>query len=160
MGTQEYHPTAHGFDHYYGAPMTQNECFSNIRNPGSATATAWGPCPFFNGSTGDAKSIQKRSPARSASAIRWASALTSGKSSSNCDAGGCVSAGSEQRDDARREYGLLVGRASGQQPSAHEQLVEGATKLLRPAHVHIGHRERMAQVEAQEVLVERLGQDD
>ena len=40
--------------------MTQNECFSNIRNPGSATATAWGPCPFFNGSTGDAKSIQKQ----------------------------------------------------------------------------------------------------
>ena len=33
LGTQEYHPTAHGFDHYYGAPMTQNECTGNIKYP-------------------------------------------------------------------------------------------------------------------------------
>lgn len=29
-------PTNHGFDFYYGAPMTQNECTSNIKYPGSS----------------------------------------------------------------------------------------------------------------------------
>ena len=36
LGTHEFLPTNHGFDYYYGAPMTQNECISNIRTPGSA----------------------------------------------------------------------------------------------------------------------------
>lgn len=36
LGVQEYLPTNHGFDYYFGAPMTQNECVSNIKYPGSA----------------------------------------------------------------------------------------------------------------------------
>jgi arylsulfatase A len=61
LGTKEYHPTAHGFDRYYGAPMTQNECYSNIHNPGSTTPTGpFGPCPFFNGSTNTPDSIQSQ----------------------------------------------------------------------------------------------------
>jgi hypothetical protein len=40
--------------------MTQNECFSNIRNPGAATAKSFGPCPFFNGSTNGPESIQRQ----------------------------------------------------------------------------------------------------
>ena len=65
LGTAEFLPTNHGFDFYYGVPMTQNECTSNIRYPGSSTyipgsamnATdgfhhGYGPCPIFNGSTG------------------------------------------------------------------------------------------------------------
>ena len=52
LGTHEYHPTNHGFDSYYGAPMTQNECFSNLDTPGAATrGDAWGPCPIFDGSS-------------------------------------------------------------------------------------------------------------
>ena len=57
LGTAEFLPTNHGFDYYYGVPMTQNECVSNIRYPGSAAyvpGQAWekgfGPCPIFNGS--------------------------------------------------------------------------------------------------------------
>lgn len=52
LGTREYHPTHHGFDVYYGAPMTQNECYSNLIAPGSITkGGAFGPCPWFNGSS-------------------------------------------------------------------------------------------------------------
>eukprot|EP00045_Choanoeca_perplexa_P004501 m.38675 g.38675 ORF g.38675 m.38675 type:complete len:525 (-) comp12608_c0_seq1:38-1612(-) len=52
LGVNEYHPVHHGFDYYYGAPMTQNECSSNIHTPGSATTTGpFGPCPIYNGST-------------------------------------------------------------------------------------------------------------
>jgi hypothetical protein len=36
LGTHQYLPPHHGFDYYFGAPMTQNECISNIRTPGSA----------------------------------------------------------------------------------------------------------------------------
>lgn len=36
LGVGEYLPTNHGFDFYYGAPMTQNECTSNIKYPGSS----------------------------------------------------------------------------------------------------------------------------
>jgi arylsulfatase A len=51
LGTAEYLPVNHGFDYYFGVPMTQNECYSNIKNPGSASPTSqWGPCPVFNGS--------------------------------------------------------------------------------------------------------------
>jgi hypothetical protein len=53
LGTREYLPTAHGFDTYFGAPMTPNECYSNIRTPGSTTPSGpFGPCPLFNGSSG------------------------------------------------------------------------------------------------------------
>ena len=53
LGTSEYLPTAHGFDTYFGAPMTPNECYSNIRTPGSTTPSGrFGPCPLFNGSSG------------------------------------------------------------------------------------------------------------
>eukprot|EP00039_Didymoeca_costata_P008507 m.112908 g.112908 ORF g.112908 m.112908 type:complete len:561 (+) comp14110_c0_seq3:40-1722(+) len=67
LGVGEYLPTNHGFDYYYGAPMTQNECVSNIKYPGSAqyspSATdslenenvesmRFGPCPILNGSNG------------------------------------------------------------------------------------------------------------
>ena len=63
LGTNEYHPTHHGFDFYFGAHMTQNECVSNIVSPGAAllqganapyttgTGREYGPCPIFNGST-------------------------------------------------------------------------------------------------------------
>lgn len=52
LGTYEYLPTNHGFDFYYGAPMTQNECISNIMSPGSAAGNSrFGPCPILNGST-------------------------------------------------------------------------------------------------------------
>lgn len=33
LGTHEFLPTNHGFDFYFGAPMTQNECTSNIKYP-------------------------------------------------------------------------------------------------------------------------------
>ena len=40
-----------GFDTYFGAPMTQNECYSNIIAPGSTRKGGkFGPCPLFNGS--------------------------------------------------------------------------------------------------------------
>jgi hypothetical protein len=59
LGTHEYLPTNHGFDFYFGAPMTQNECISNIRTPGSAKPppghSVFGPCPIFNGSDGTVK---------------------------------------------------------------------------------------------------------
>ena len=59
MGTHEYLPVHHGFDYYFGAPMTQNECISNIRSPGSAAPppghSQFGPCPIFNGSDGVVK---------------------------------------------------------------------------------------------------------
>jgi hypothetical protein len=56
LGVNEYHPVHHGFDYYYGAPMTQNECVSNIHTPGSATDKgAFGPCPIYNGSTTEIK---------------------------------------------------------------------------------------------------------
>eukprot|EP00051_Salpingoeca_urceolata_P016215 m.214159 g.214159 ORF g.214159 m.214159 type:complete len:637 (+) comp18617_c0_seq7:1578-3488(+) len=56
LGVQEYLPTNHGFDYYFGAPMTQNECYSNIRNPGSTSPGGqFGPCPILNGSTGEVK---------------------------------------------------------------------------------------------------------
>lgn len=52
LGTREYHPTHHGFDVYYGAPMTQNECYSNLIAPGSTKkGGSFGPCPWFNGSS-------------------------------------------------------------------------------------------------------------
>ena len=53
LGTREFHPTHHGFDEYFGAPMTQNECYSNLIAPGAAHKgqTPFGPCPWFNGST-------------------------------------------------------------------------------------------------------------
>ena len=65
LGTDEYHPTNHGFDYYYGAHMTQNECVSNIVSPGAALVAGvnvrnssgtkygsiYGACPIFNGST-------------------------------------------------------------------------------------------------------------
>eukprot|EP00730_Choanoeca_flexa_P005904 TRINITY_DN12046_c0_g1_i6.p1 TRINITY_DN12046_c0_g1~~TRINITY_DN12046_c0_g1_i6.p1 ORF type:complete len:522 (+),score=64.34 TRINITY_DN12046_c0_g1_i6:1057-2622(+) len=52
LGVDEYHPIHHGFDAYYGVPMTQNECVSNIHTPGSATANGpFGPCPLYNGTT-------------------------------------------------------------------------------------------------------------
>lgn len=52
LGTREYHPTHHGFDVYYGAPMTQNECYSNLIAPGSTRkGGSFGPCPWFNGSS-------------------------------------------------------------------------------------------------------------
>ena len=63
LGTNEYHPTNHGFDYYYGAHMTQNECVSSIRTPGAALVAGinanystgpgnnYGACPIFNGST-------------------------------------------------------------------------------------------------------------
>jgi arylsulfatase A len=65
LGTNEYHPTNHGFDYYYGAHMTQNECVSSIRSPGAALVAGvnndlnvtngqghkYGACPIFNGST-------------------------------------------------------------------------------------------------------------
>ena len=38
LGTQEFLPTNHGFDFYYGAPMTQNECTGNIKYPVKAPA--------------------------------------------------------------------------------------------------------------------------
>jgi arylsulfatase A-like enzyme len=54
LGTQQFLPTAHGFDYYFGADMTQNECISNIRTPGSAAPppghSPFGPCPILNGS--------------------------------------------------------------------------------------------------------------
>jgi arylsulfatase A len=51
LGTREFHPTHHGFDVYYGAPMTQNECWSNLIAPGSTDKDGgFGPCPWFNGS--------------------------------------------------------------------------------------------------------------
>lgn len=41
-----------GFDTYFGAPMTQNECYSNIIAPGSTRKGGqFGPCPQFNGSS-------------------------------------------------------------------------------------------------------------
>ena len=60
-----YHPTHHGFDFYFGAHMTQNECVSNINTPGGSIVAGantdgknvsgsndhWGPCPIFNGSS-------------------------------------------------------------------------------------------------------------
>ena len=51
LGTEEYLPLNRGFDLYYGLPMTQNECVSNIEWPGSAQGghTQFGPCPIFNG---------------------------------------------------------------------------------------------------------------
>ena len=56
LGTNEYLPVHHGFDYYFGAPMTQNECISNIRTPGSAKPppgrSNFGPCPILNGSDG------------------------------------------------------------------------------------------------------------
>jgi hypothetical protein len=59
VGTHEYLPVHHGFDYYFGAPMTQNECISNIRTPGSAAPppdhSQFGPCPIFNGSDGIVK---------------------------------------------------------------------------------------------------------
>ena len=36
LGVGEYLPTNHGFDYQFGTPMTQNECVSNIKFPGSA----------------------------------------------------------------------------------------------------------------------------
>jgi arylsulfatase A-like enzyme len=37
---------------YYGAPMTQNECYSNIIAPGSTRKGGrYGPCPLFNGTS-------------------------------------------------------------------------------------------------------------
>ena len=36
LGTHEFLPTNHGFDYYYGAPMTQNECTGDIKYPGSS----------------------------------------------------------------------------------------------------------------------------
>ena len=52
LGVREYHPTHHGFDVYYGAPMTQNECYSNLIAPGSTRkGEHFGPCPWFNGSS-------------------------------------------------------------------------------------------------------------
>ena len=52
LGTKEFHPTEHGFDYYFGAPMTQNECYSNIHNPGSTTPGGpFGPCMLFNGTS-------------------------------------------------------------------------------------------------------------
>ena len=52
LGTNEYLPTNHGFDYYFGAPMTQNECYSNIHFPGSTSPSGnFGPCPLLNGST-------------------------------------------------------------------------------------------------------------
>jgi arylsulfatase A len=52
LGTKEFHPTHHGFDVYYGAPMTQNECWSNLIAPGSTSKSGgFGPCPWFNGSS-------------------------------------------------------------------------------------------------------------
>ena len=52
LGVREYHPTQRGFDEYYGAPMTQNECYSNLVAPGSThKGMGFGPCPWFNGSS-------------------------------------------------------------------------------------------------------------
>lgn len=53
LGTREFHPTRFGFEEYYGAPMTQNECYSNLIAPGAALrgSTRFGPCPWFNGSS-------------------------------------------------------------------------------------------------------------
>ena len=52
LGTNEYLPMHRGFDTYFGAPMTQNECYSNIIAPGSTRkGGAFGPCPQFNGSS-------------------------------------------------------------------------------------------------------------
>ena len=49
LGVDEYLPTNRGFDFYFGIPMTQNECFSNIRSPGSALPGGrFGGCPLFN----------------------------------------------------------------------------------------------------------------
>jgi arylsulfatase A len=51
LGTHEYLPMHRGFDTYFGAPMTQNECYSNIIAPGSTRKGGkFGPCPLFNGS--------------------------------------------------------------------------------------------------------------
>ena len=37
---------------YYGAPMTQNECYSNLIAPGSThKGGGFGPCPLFNGTS-------------------------------------------------------------------------------------------------------------
>lgn len=37
---------------YYGAPMTQNECYSNLIAPGSTRKGGrFGPCPLFNGTS-------------------------------------------------------------------------------------------------------------
>ena len=52
LGTNEYLPMHRGFDTYFGAPMTQNECYSNIHNPGATTPGGkFGPCMLFNGTT-------------------------------------------------------------------------------------------------------------
>ena len=53
LGVREFHPTHHGFDEYFGAPMTQNECYSNLIAPGSThkSDNRFGPCPWFNGSS-------------------------------------------------------------------------------------------------------------
>ena len=52
LGTNEYLPMHRGFDTYFGAPMTQNECYSNIIAPGSTRkGGSFGPCPQFNGSS-------------------------------------------------------------------------------------------------------------
>ena len=44
-------PMMRGFK-YYGAPMTQNECYSNLIAPGSThKGNGFGPCPLFNGTS-------------------------------------------------------------------------------------------------------------
>jgi len=52
LGTGKFLPVHHGFDEYFGAPMTQNECYSNIIAPGSTSKGGqFGPCPWYNGSS-------------------------------------------------------------------------------------------------------------
>jgi arylsulfatase A len=51
LGTNEFLPMMRGFK-YYGAPMTQNECYSNLIAPGSTRKGGkFGPCPLFNGTS-------------------------------------------------------------------------------------------------------------
>ena len=47
LGTHQYLPAHRGFQTYFGAPMTPNECYSNIIAPGSTRkGEKWGPCPY------------------------------------------------------------------------------------------------------------------
>eukprot|EP01043_Picozoa_sp_COSAG02_P009357 COSAG02_NODE_316_length_24889_cov_9.418556_5_plen_472_part_00 len=60
LGQRQFLPVEHGFDFYFGVPMTQNTCVSNIDSPGSvlpgnSTANPYGshvgPCPVLRDAT-------------------------------------------------------------------------------------------------------------